>query len=133
MNHGAMGQGAAGGSLVARVDSVNAAAKSGLTSVPATVAVGLVRGIETQLRASRNASLRSIATDLRALRTELGRSTVNGRQVGAILRRVGPKVTRVASTQSGALATTLRELGGELTTAGRSLSTPSAAGATSGR
>jgi hypothetical protein len=128
-----MGQGADSGSLVARVDSVNAAAKSGLTSVPATVAVGLVRGIETQLRASRNASLRSIATDLRALRTELGRSTVNGRQVGAILRRVGPKVTRVASTQSGALATTLRELGGELTTAGRSLSTPSAAGATSGR
>ena len=56
-----------------------------------------------------------------------------GPRVGAILRRVGPKVTRVASTQSGALATTLRELGGELTTAGRSLSTPSAAGATSGR
>ena len=155
MDHGAMGHGATGqgqtgratsrrggisrqggmddGSLVARVDSVNTAAKSGLTSVPPAVAVGLIRGIETSLRGTRNGQLRSIAADLAALRVQLNRSTVNGRSVGTILARVGPKVTRVARTQSGPVATTLTELGEQLTTAGRSLRAGAAAGAASGQ
>lgn len=108
--------------LVAQLDSVNTAAKSDLTSLPASVAVPLIQSIETKLRASGSASLRSIASDLALLRAQLGMSTVNGARVGTILRRVGPKVTRVSAGQSGALRTTLAEIGRELTAAGRRLS-----------
>ena len=130
---GAMGRsGAADSGLVAQLDSVNTAAKAGLTNLPAAAAVSLIQGIETRLRGTRNAGLRSIAADLASLRSELGQSTINGRRVGTILSRVGPKVTRVAGTQSGALRTTLRSVGSELTSAGRSLSAGRAAATTTG-
>jgi predicted regulator of Ras-like GTPase activity (Roadblock/LC7/MglB family) len=126
MDHGATsqaGQPAAGGSseLVAQLDSVNGAAKAGLTSLPATVAVPLLRSLETKLQGTRNASLRSIARDLAALRGELEQSEVSGARVGTILRRVGPKVTTVARSQSGATRATLQSIGRELTAAGRQL------------
>lgn len=107
--------------LVAQLDSVNTAAKAGLTKLPASVAVPLIQSIETKLQASGRPALRSIARDLTALRTELGAATVSGPRVGAILRRVGPKVTTAAATQSGMVRTTLREIGRELTAAGRQL------------
>lgn len=122
-----MPSGATDTALVAQLDSVNTAARAGLTNLSPSVAASLVGGIRGKLAASRNPALQSIATDLAALQRELGMSTVDGARVGAILRRVGPKVTRVAATQSGAVASTLREIGSELTSSGRQLS-----GATAG-
>jgi hypothetical protein len=113
-------------SLVGQVQTVVAAARSGLTSVPVATATELLESIETKLRATGSGPLRSIAVDLRALRGELNRPTVSGRRVGVVLRRVGPKVTRVAATQSGGVRTALRELGSQLTTAGRDLAAPAA-------
>lgn len=110
--------------LSAKLDSVDVAAKSGLTALPVAVALPLLEGIETRLRATGRPTLLSIATDLGALRRELGMSTVNRVRVGTILRRVGPKVTTAATGQSGMLRTTLRDIGGQLTSAGRQLSAP---------
>jgi hypothetical protein len=138
--HGGMGPGAAAGTagtagapagapagaapaspLVAQLDSVDAGAKSGLTSLPVATAVSLIQSIETRLQASGRPALRSIARDLGALRSELGASAVDGRKVGVILRRLGPKVTTVARTQSGAVRATLQSIGTQLTTSGQQL------------
>lgn len=126
MRPGGMGpagarRGAPDTALVAQLDSVNTAAKAGLTSLPASVAGPLLESLQNKLQATGRVPLQSIATDLGALRTELAGSTVNGGRVGAILRRVGPKVTAVAASQSGAVRTMLREIGRELTAAGRQL------------
>lgn len=128
MQSGAMahGTGAADTTLVAQLDSVNTAAKAGLTNLPVSVAGPLLESLQTKLAATSNASLRSIAVDLGALRRELGMSTVNGPRIGALLRRIGPKVTRVAAGQHGAVQTTLREIGSELTSAGSQLSAKAA-------
>jgi len=107
--------------LVARLDSVDAGAKAGLTEVPVATAVSLIQSIETRLQGSTRPALRSVARDLSALRKELGAPTVDGRRVGVILRRLGPKVTTVARTQSGAVRTTLQSIGSQLTTAGGQL------------
>jgi len=107
--------------LVARLDSVDAAAKSGLTDLPASAAVALIEAIEAQLRESSRPALRSIVRDLSALRAELGAERVDGRRVGVILRRIGPKVTTVSRTQSGPMRATLQSIGQELTTAGQQL------------
>lgn len=107
--------------LVAQLDTVNSAAKAGLTNLPPAAAAALVGSIHDKLAASRSPALRNIADDLAALQTELGAGTVNGARIGAILSRVGPKVTNVARAQSGPVAATLREIGSELTAAGRQL------------
>jgi len=112
---------AANEELVARLDSVDAGAKAGLTDVPVATAVSLIQSIETRLQGSTRPALRSVARDLSALRKELGAPTVDGRRVGVILRRLGPKVTTVARTQSGAVRTTLQSIGSQLTTAGGQL------------
>lgn len=118
----ATGRGTTGDTaLVAQLDSVDTAAKAGLTNLPATAAVALIERIEAQLRGERRPALRSIARDLSALRTELGAERVDGRRVGVILRRIGPKVTTVARTQSGPVRGTLQSIGQELTTAGQQL------------
>jgi hypothetical protein len=142
MRHGGMGHGAAtqgtpragaargsaaNQELVARLDSVDTAAKAGLTDVPVATAVSLIQSIETRLQASTRPALRSVARDLSALRGELGAPTVDGRRVGVILRRLGPKVTTVARTQSGAVRATLQSIGTQLTTAGGQLVAAAAA------
>ncbi|GJG84959.1 hypothetical protein tb265_01400 [Gemmatimonadetes bacterium T265] len=114
--------GAADTTLVAQLDSVNTAAKAGLTNLAPSAAASLVGSIQSKLSGSSNPALRSISGDLAALQTELSASTVNGPRVGAILRRLGQKTTRVAVTQSGAVASTLREIGSQLSSSGRQLS-----------
>ncbi len=108
-------------SLVAQLDTVNSAAKAGLTNLPPAAAAALVGSIQSKLAGSRSPALRSIAADLSALQTELSAGTVNGPRIGAILGRIGPKVSRVAGMQSGPVATTLNEIGSELTAASRQL------------
>jgi|GEM_PF-5239778 hypothetical protein len=107
-------------STVAQLDSVNTAAKSGLTKLPVAVAVPLVQSFENKLKASSDADLKSIGDDLGELREELGKSPVNGKEIGDELAEIGPKVTRAAS-KGGAAGATLTAIGAELTKAGRSL------------
>lgn len=127
---GGMGRsGQVDSTIVTQLDSVNTAAKAGLTNLAPSAAAALVGSIQSKLSGSRNAQLRSISTDLGALQRELSASTVNGRRVAPILRRLGTKTTWVASSQSGAIATTLREIGSELTSAARQLSGGAASGA----
>lgn len=107
-------------STVAQLDSVNTAAKAGLTKLPVAVAVPLVQSFENKLKASNDADLKSIGDDLGELREELGKSPVNGKEIGDELAEIGPKVTRAAS-KGGAARATLTAIGSELTKAGRSL------------
>ena len=107
-------------STVAQLDSVNTAAKAGLTKLPVAVAVPLVQSFENKLKASNDADLKSIGDDLGELREELGKSPVDGKEIGDELSEIGPKVTRAAS-KGGAARATLTAIGSELTKAGRSL------------
>jgi hypothetical protein len=107
--------------LAARLDSVDAAARGGLASLPAAAAVPLIERIRARLQSSDRSALRSIADDLGDLRAELGGATVDGRRVGTILARVGPKVSVVARTQSGPMRAALQSIGAQLTAAGRQL------------
>jgi hypothetical protein len=107
--------------LVGRTITANTALKGGLTSVPIETAVSLVGSIQRDLAATGSPALESIASDLGELGNELGMGTVDGARVGAVLRRLGPKVTTAAATQTGAVASTLRSLGSQLRSAGQQL------------
>ena len=115
------GAAAGGEQLVADVDSVIAGAQTsgGITSIPPAVAVPIIQRIEDALDATNVEPLDEIATDLEALREELG-GDVNGADVSAILVRLGEKVTAYAP-QSGAAQERLTTLGNALTTQGRAL------------
>ena len=107
-------------STVAQLDSVNTAAKAGLTALPVAVAVPLVQSFENKLKASNDADLKSIGDDLGELREELGKSPVSGKEIGEELSEIGPKVTRAAS-KGGPAQSTLSAIGAQLTKAGQSL------------
>jgi hypothetical protein len=104
----------------AQLDSVAAAAQSGLTQLSPMVAIPLVQSFETKLRNANDPALTAIAEDLEDLRDELDDAQVNGREVGDVLERLGPKVTAVAA-RGGAVGATLRTLGTQLSSAGRQL------------
>ena len=106
-------------STVTQVDAVISAAEGGLTSLPATAAIGAIDPIREKLHNSGNPALESIADDLDKLKDELDEDKIDGRKVGAILNTVGPKVTTASSTP-GAPAQ-LSRLGALLTSAGKSL------------
>lgn len=107
-------------STAPQLDSVATAAKGGLTSLAPAVAVPLIQSLEDKLDNSNDPALTDIAKDLEKLREELQDDTVDGRDVGEILRRLGPKVTTVAS-KGGAASGTLTAIGSELTKAGGAL------------
>lgn len=104
----------------AQLDSVNTAARSGLTSLSPAVAIPLIRSLEDKLDNSNDPALTDIAKDLEKLREELDDDTVDGKDVGEILGRLGPKVTNVAGN-AGAASGTLRSIGEQLTAAARQL------------
>ena len=107
-------------STVAQLDSVNTAAKAGLTKLPVAVAVPLIRSFEDKLSGSTDGDLKEIGGELGELREELGKSPVNGAEVGESLAELGPKVTKAAS-KGGAAQGTLSAIGAELTKAGAAL------------
>ena len=113
---------AGGDQLVADTDSVIAGAQSsgGITSIPPAVAVPIIQRIEDALDATNVEPLDEIATDLEALREELG-GDVNGGEIGTILVRLGDRVTAYAPQAPAAAQERLRTLGSALTTQGRSL------------
>ena len=104
----------------AQLDSIATAAKGGLTSLPAAVAVPLIQSLEDKLDNSNDPALTDIAKDLEKLREELSDDTVDGGDVSEILARLGPKVTNVAG-KGGAASGTLQAIGSELTKAARAL------------
>ena len=109
-------------STVTQVDAVVSAAQSGLTKLPGTAAISAIDPLREKLHNSGNPSLESIADDLDELRDKRSDTPINGREVGAVLSRVGPKVTTVAGTpEAGAAKARLTELGSLLTRAGRQL------------
>jgi hypothetical protein len=121
------GAGAAGGSLsdpstVAQLDSVASAARTGLTALPPAVAASLLSSFERKLSASNDPALTDIAKDLGELRAELTDQggQVDGEDVGEVLRKLGPKVTKVAD-RGGSASGTLRTIGEQLTAAGGQL------------
>jgi hypothetical protein len=103
-----------------QLDSIATAAKGGLTSLPAAVAVPLIQSLEDKLDNSNDPALTDIAKDLEKLREELSDDTVDGGDVSEILGRLGPKVTAVAG-KGGPASGTLTAIGAELTKAGASL------------
>ena len=115
--------GAAGGEmLVADVDTViaGAQAQGGLTSIPPAVAVPIIQRIEDALDATNVEPLDQVAADLEALREELG-GDANGAEIGAILVRMGERVTAYAPQAPAAAQERLTTLGNALTTQGRQL------------
>ena len=115
------GAAAGGDQLVADTDSVIAGAQTpgGITSIPPAVAVPIIQRIEDALDATNVEPLDAIATDLEALREELG-GDANANDISTILVRMGEKVTAYAP-QSGAAQERLTTLGNALTTQGRAL------------
>lgn len=107
-------------STSAQLDSVNTAAKGGLTKLAPAVAIPLIQSLEDKLDNSNDPALTDIAKDLEKLREELDDDTIDGKEVGNILERLGPKVTAVAD-KGGAASGTLRSIGTELTSAARTL------------
>jgi len=121
---GAMAPGTAAGSTAsltdantgAQLDSVATAARTGLTALPAAVAVPLIRSLEDKLDNSNDPALTDIAKDLEKLREELEDSSINTGDVASILERLGPKVTAVAS-KGGAASASLTSIGQSLSSA----------------
>lgn len=107
-------------STSAQLDSVSTAAKGGLTKLAPAVAIPLIQSLEDKLDNSNDPALTDIAKDLEKLREELDDDTIDGKEVGNILERLGPKVTAVAD-KGGAASGTLRGIGTELTSAARML------------
>lgn len=106
-------------STAPQLDSVNTAAKAGLTALAPAVAIPLIRSLEDKLDASNDPALTDIGKDLEKLREELDDATVDAHDVGEIFRRLGPKVTAVAA-KGGAAQGTLSSIGAEISKAGAS-------------
>ena len=110
-------------STVTQVDAIISAAEAGLTSLSGSAAIAAIDPIREKLHNSGNPGLESIADDLDELRDKLDDNPINGRDVGTILSRVGPKVTKASTEpEAGAAARRLSRLGSLLTQAGRKLS-----------
>ena len=108
---------------VTQVDAIISAAESGLTNLSGSAAIAAIDPIREKLHNSGNAGLESIADDLDQLKDKLDDNPINGREVGTILSRIGPKVTTASSTpEAGAASQRLSRLGTLLTQAGRQLS-----------
>ena len=113
-----------GGMLVTQVDSVIAAAESGLTSMEPAQAATLLGNIATQLDAANDPALGSIATDLRSLRTQLTATPFDAATVGRSLTSVSDKVETAAAGLTGDAQTKLMRLATLLETSGRQLAPP---------
>jgi hypothetical protein len=105
---------------VAQLDSVNTAAKAGLTNLPVAVAVPLIRSFEGKLKGSNDAALRDIGDELDDVREALEKNPVDRGELAEALGELGPKVTKAAA-KGGAAQATLRSIGAELTKAATAL------------
>jgi hypothetical protein len=116
---GTMGAGAM--DATGDLDATIAAAEGGLTSLAPGAAVSNIEMWQGRLRAANNPALSTIADDLEELKTELGRSPINGTAVGSILSRVGERTTAAASGADPAVSQRITRLGTLLSQAGTQL------------
>jgi hypothetical protein len=107
-------------STAAQIDSAVTAAQRGLTSLAPSAAITLIRSLEEKLDNSNDPELTDIATDLEKLREELDDDTIDGEDVGEILKRLGPKVTK-AAPKAGDASSQLTRLGQSLAQQGQKL------------
>lgn len=107
-------------STTTQLDAIVSAAEGGLTSLSGSAAIAAIDPIREKLHNSGQPTLEGIADDLDELKDKLDDTPINGREVGTILSRVGPKVTTAAALP-GAPAQ-LTRLGTLLTSSGRTLS-----------
>lgn len=109
-------------STVTQVDAIISAAEGGLTKLPAAAAVAAIDPIREKLHNSGQPTLEGIADDLDDLKDKLDDTPVNGREIGTILSRMGPKVTAASKEPAaGAAADRLARLGTLLTNGGTTL------------
>ena len=106
-------------STVTQLDAIISAAEGGLTSLSGAAAIAAIDPIREKLHNSGQPNLESIADDLDQLKDKLDDDKINGREVGTILSRVGPKVS-TAGSGAGA-PPQLAKLGTLLTGAGSKL------------
>ena len=103
------------------LDTTISALQGGLTAVNPNTAVSVISNWQQQLTASGDSSLQSISDDLDELKTELTSGSLDGKAIGAILKRLGSKTTSAASSANGQVASKLETLGKLLSGAGNSL------------
>ena len=109
-------------STVTQVDAIISAASGGLTSLSGSAAIAAIDPVREKLHNSGKPALESIADDLDDLKDKLDDNPINGREVGTILSRVGPKVTKASTEpEAGAASQRLSRLGTLLTQAGTKL------------
>jgi hypothetical protein len=106
-------------STVTDLDQTVSAAEGGLTKLAPAAAITVIRRFEDKLDNSNDPALTDIAKDLEKLREELDDDTIDGKETGDILKRLGEKVTKVAA-KPGAPAQ-LTRLGAALSAQGKKL------------
>ena len=85
------------------------------------MAVGNIDGWQKVLSASNDEALQSIGEDLRTLRSELQKSSIDGQKVGELLSTLGQKTTDAAAKADPSLSPQLLQLGSLLSDAGEQL------------
>ena len=95
--------------MSARLDSVLAGTRSGLTSMPIPVARGLVRSIAKTLHVSRVTRVHNVAVELDTLDMLLAQSPIDGRAVGRQLQRLSARAA-AATPEAGVLASRVARL-----------------------
>ncbi len=103
------------------LDGTISALQGGITSLSPTTAVSNIESWESQLQATGKPALTSIATDLGALRQELGSGNLDGAAIGKLLSKLGKSTTDVAAQAEASSQTKLATLGSLLTKAGSAL------------
>ena len=93
-----------------------------VTGLDPVMAVGNIDGWQKALSASGDQALQSIGNDLKTLRGELQKSSVDGQKVGQLLSTLGQKTTEVAAKADPSLSPQLLQLGSLLSDAGKQLS-----------
>ena len=117
-----MQQQTSSGDIGSQIDDTTSALSGGLTSVPLDAAASLVSKWHSTLKGTGNAHLESIADDLAHLGKHLTAGGFDPKELGTLLSGLGTKVTTVAGTQSGMVATSLTKLSAALSSAGSQLS-----------
>ncbi|MGI9175789.1 MAG: hypothetical protein ACR2GR_10780 [Rhodothermales bacterium] len=93
-----------------------------VTGLDPVMAVGNIDGWEKALSSSGDQELQSIGEDLKTLKSELQKSSVDGQKVGEVLSTLGEKTTQAAAKADPALSPQLLQLGSLLSDAGKQLS-----------
>lgn len=101
------------------LDATLGALQGGLTAVSPAAAVSNIEGWQQKLS---GLGLTDVASDLGELKSLLTSGNLDGKQIGAVLTRLGEKTSASASGAPAAETSKLQQLGSVLSAAGKSLS-----------